>query len=148
MKAKILKIGQIEKIQNYYKLAGWEFAASGQAADYPENTIFGHTYEELHKLSRDNMLLFRLRSELRWVAEHCPTAMANASTPLPPGGGITWCRVCAANRFIRCSTLWRRFWEFCRKRTRRFVWPEPCGRFPDNERNFRGDYLWKLLRSR
>lgn len=72
MKAKILKIGQIEKILDYYNLAGWEFAASGQAADYPQNTVFGHTYEELQKLSRDNMLLFRLKDELRWVAEHCP----------------------------------------------------------------------------
>lgn len=72
MKAKILKIGRIEKILDYYKLSGWEFAASGEISDYPENTVFGHTHEELHKLSRENLLVVRLRNELLWVAQQCP----------------------------------------------------------------------------
>lgn len=72
MKAKIIKIGRMDKILDYYKLTGWEFAASGEASDYPEGTVFGHTYEELNTISRENLLLVRLQQELRWVAEQCP----------------------------------------------------------------------------
>jgi hypothetical protein len=72
MKAKILKIGRVEKILDRYKLSGWEFASSGEPADYPEGNVFGYSFEELSQISRENLLIVRIRDELHWVAEQCP----------------------------------------------------------------------------
>lgn len=72
MKAKILQVGRVEKILDSYQLSGWEFAYSGNPADYGKGDVLGYSYEELLKLSRENSLTFRLKEDLQRLAEECP----------------------------------------------------------------------------
>jgi hypothetical protein len=72
MKAKINKIGYVNKEETGYALEGWEFDRPPSQEDYAAGDAFGYTFEELKKISLDHAVTGRLVAELRRVARRCP----------------------------------------------------------------------------